>query len=263
MDADEKRERAASFGAVADQYSEHRPGYPAEAVEWLVGTRPGRLLELGAGTGKLTASTVALEHDVIASDPAPEMLRHVSTAAPPAHRVVANAEAIPLPSSSVDVVVAGQAFHWFDHDRALPEIARVLRPGGVLGIIWNQGDLKVPWVRRLFALIGQTSSDHGRDPVEGSELFATSEHRVFRHWQEFRRDGLIGLMASQSYTARLPADERTALLEQVGALYDEYGRGPDGMLLPWNTYGYRARVTGLASTPPPVDDGDDLLIDFR
>jgi SAM-dependent methyltransferase len=262
MDPEEMRERAASFGSVAGAYASYRPGYPDEAVAWLVGTNPGRVLELGAGTGKLTAPLSALGHDVVASDPSPEMLRHVRDAAPRAHRLLARAEVIPLPSSSVDIVVAGQAFHWFDLDRALPEIARVLRPGGVLGMIWNRGDLKVPWVKRLFALIGETGADRGRDPVEGSELFATSEHKVFRHWQELRRDTLIGLMSSQSYTARLPPDERAALLDEVGVLYDGYGRGPDGMLLPWYTYGYRARVAGLASTPPPLDDGDDLLIDF-
>jgi SAM-dependent methyltransferase len=190
------------------------------------------------------------------------MLRHLRAAAPGARPLLARAEHIPLRSSSVDMVVAGQAFHWFDLDRALPEIARVLRPGGVLGMIWNVGDLKVPWVKRLFDLVGYTGRDEGRDPVEDSDLFATSDRRVFRHWQELDRDGLIGFISSQSYTARLSDEDRDALLRKVGELYDGYGRGPDGMLLPWRVYGYRARVAGLASTPPPFDDGDDLLIDF-
>ncbi len=257
MDADEKSVRAGSFGSVAAPYAKFRPGYPDEAVSWLVGSKPGRVLELGAGTGKLTESLLALGHDVVASEPSEPMLGHVADAAPAAHRVVSRAEQIPLPASSVGVVVAGQAFHWFDQDRALPEIARVLRPGGVLGLIWNHADVKVPWVRRLFALVGQTGDDQGQDPVAGSDLFATSEHRVFRHWQEHGRESLIGLMASQSYTATRSDDDRASLLTEVGRLYDSYGRGPDGMQLPWYAFGYRARVTGLASSP-----GDELLIDL-
>lgn len=263
MDADEKRARAGSFGSVADAYAHFRPGYPGEAVSWLVGATPGQVLELGAGTGRLTAPLLELGHEVIASDPSEQMLRHVATAAPAARRLIARAEEIPLRSSSVDVVVAAQSFHWFESDRALPEIARVLRPGGVLGLIWNQGDLKVPWVKRLFALIGQTTEDQGRDPVEDSELFATSDHQVFRHWQELDRASLVGLIASQSYTAQLADDQRAALLVKVGELYDSYGRGPDGMQLPWRVFGYRSRVAGLANTPPPLDDeGDELFIDF-
>jgi ubiquinone/menaquinone biosynthesis C-methylase UbiE len=264
MEADEKRQRAASFGSVADAYAAYRPGYPHEAVAWLVGTTPGRVLELGAGTGKLTAGLLELGHDVIATDLSGQMLRHVTSVAPTARRLVARAEAIPLRSSSVDVVVAGQAFHWFDQERALPEIARVLRPGGVLGMTWNVCDYKVPWVKRLFAMIGQTEGRDDEDPVAGSDLFSTSDHQVFRHWQEHDRESLIGLMASQSRTATLSETERAELLAKVGELYDSYGRGPDGMLLPWYTFGFRARVAGLASTPPPMDDdGDDLFIDFH
>ena len=264
MDADERQQRAASFGSVADAYAAYRPDYPAEAVAWLAGTKPGRVLELGAGTGKLTAGLLALGHDVVASDISAQMLSHLDAAAPGARPLVAGAEQIPLQSSSVDVVIAGQAFHWFVQDRALPEIARVLRPGGVLGMIWNVCDFKVPWVKRLFALIGQTESRDDEDPVAGSELFTTSEHEVFRHWQEHTRESLIGLMASQSHTAMLSAEDRTDLLTKVGELYDGYGRGRDGMLLPWHTRGFRSRVAGLANTPPPMDDdGDDLFIDFH
>jgi SAM-dependent methyltransferase len=275
MDADEKAARAASFGSIAAQYAEYRPSYPDEGVEWLVGTSPGRVLELGAGTGKLTENLVRLGHDVVATDPSDGMLAELRRRIPQAHTMVGTAEAIPLPNGSVDIVAAAQAFHWFDLARALPEIARVLRPGGVLALVWNVGDLKVPWVRKVFDLIGLGGDDVGKDPVEGSELFAPSKQRIVRHWQELDRDGLLGFCRSNSMMALRPEAEQQALLAEVGAIYDSYGRGNDGMRLPWNTYCYRSHVSGLpraeaaASTHDPAeatdeDDLDDgLLVDFR
>jgi SAM-dependent methyltransferase len=265
MDAEVARTRAGSFSGVADAYAQYRPGYPDEAVRWLVGTSPGRVLELGAGTGLLTKSLLGIGHEVIACDPARGMLRHLAKSVPAARPLQSRAEAIPLPTSSVDVVAAAQAFHWFDLDRALPEIARVLRPGGVLALVWNSGDKKVPWVKRVFALIGEPDTTELGDPVADSELFATSEARVFRHWQQMSRQSLVGLIASTSYAATLPEPERAALLEEVGHLYDSYGRGPDGMLMPWQARCYRARVSGLAAQADrDVDAGydDALLIDF-
>ncbi len=270
MDAEEMRARAASFGAVADKYADHRPGYPDEAVRWLVGTSPGRVLELGAGTGKLSAGIAELGHDVVAVDPSAEMLEHLRRHTPAAHPVVARAEHIPLATSSVDVVVAAQAFHWFDQGQALPEIARVLRPGGVLSLVWNNGDLTVPWVKKVFALMDLTTAGAGDDPLEGSDLFTSSEAAVFRHWKQFHRRSLVGFVASQSRAGLMTPDERDDLLAKVGELYDGYGRGPDGMLMPWKSYAYRARVSVLgnvrrevAEDPGPSDGLDGgLLIDF-
>ena len=278
MDADEKALRAASFGSVAQVYAEYRPGYPEEAVSWLLGTSPGRVLELGAGTGKLTESVLALGHDVVATDPSTEMLAELRRSTPTAHTAVGTAESIALPSGSVDAVAAAQAFHWFDLDRALPEIARVLRPGGVLVMLWNVADRKVPWVNKVFRLLGMSSdSDVGEDPVADSELFAPSERREIRHWQQLGREALLGFCSSNSMFTQLSASEQADLLDQVGTIYDSYGRGPDGMLLPWTTYCYRSRVTGLPGdrwndpsadaeeTGPTEDDDldDGLLVDFR
>lgn len=264
MDTDEMRRRSQSFGSVAQTYADHRPGYPGDAASWLVGDAPGRVLELGAGTGKLTTSLTALCRRVVATDPLDAMLQQLRQTAPAAAPVVCRAEDIPLPSSSVDVVVAAQAFHWFDKERALPEIARVLRPGGVLSLIWNVGDQSVPWVRRFMELTFVGGEDAGKDPVQDCELFAPSETQVFRHWQLLHRDSLVGFAASQSQVAIMNQRERDVLLDKVGALYDSYGRGPDGMLLPWRAYAYRARASGLANPgPEPSDDLDDgLLIDF-
>ena len=132
VNRDERRGRAASFGEVADAYERARPGYPEDAVRWLVGEEPCDVVDLGAGTGKLTRSLVALGHRVTAVEPLPEMIAHLLAAAPGVTAVQGGAEAIPLAAESADVVVAAQAFHWFDHGPALREIARVLRPGGGL-----------------------------------------------------------------------------------------------------------------------------------
>jgi SAM-dependent methyltransferase len=263
MDADEARRRANSFGSVAHVYAQNRPGYPNEAVAWLAGATPANVLELGSGTGKLTAPLLSLGHRVVATDPLTAMLGELTTVAPGARRVAAKAEAIPLATGVVDLVVSAQAFHWFDPDRALPEIARVLRPGGVLALVWNAGDFKVPWVRKVLGLIGM-SADEIAEPLEGSDLFAIQERRAFRHWQRFDRDSLVGYISSSSYAAVLPPDERATLLAEVGAIYDSYGRGHDGMLMPWQALCYRATVTRLAVTPrtAPADPDDGLLIDF-
>jgi SAM-dependent methyltransferase len=178
--------------------------------------------------------------------------------------VQAVAERIPLASSSVDTVVAGQAFHWFETDLALAEIARVLRPGGTLALVWNLRDETVPWVRRLGRLIGSEPPEDPTEVLEESGLYDGIEHHTFRHWQEVQRDSLIGLVRSRAAVADLPDDERAALLDRVGELYDDYGRGHDGMLLPYHCEAFRCRVSGLANfrreQDPPADDG--LLIDF-
>jgi SAM-dependent methyltransferase len=263
MDADEMQRRSGSFGAVAQSYAEHRPDYPAEAVAWLTGSRPLRALELGSGTGKLTKTLTELGHDVIATDPSSAMLKHLRQLAAPARPLVARAEQIPLGSSCVDLVVSAQAFHWFDAERALPDIARVLRPGGVLGLVWNIADFKVPWVRKVMNLLALTGEELPEDPLEGSDLFTTQDRRAFRHWQRFDRSSLLGFASSHSHAAVMSDNEREELLREIGAIYDSYGRGPHGMLMPWNARCYRATVSGLVSRGSRSDSPDDgLLIDF-
>ena len=277
--SDELRDHALSFGPVAEAYDRARPSYPAEAAAWLVGPRRSAVLELGAGTGKLTELLVAAGHDVVATDPLPEMLGRLRARVPGARSAVAAAEHIPVASRTADVVVSAQAFHWFDHDVALAEIARVLRPGGVLALVWNARDEAIPWVRKHGTIIG--SSDNRLDlvdPVTESPYFGPVEQREFRFWQSLRRDELFDLVRSRSYVALLDDAQREELLARVGALYDDYGRGPDGMQLPYLTRCYR---TVVQSAPPPraahvADDARDaaaatepsedpgtLLIDFK
>ncbi|MGH3354602.1 MAG: class I SAM-dependent methyltransferase [Nocardioidaceae bacterium] len=264
MDEILRTRRAASFGGVADVYERTRPGYPDEAVRWMAGSGPAKVLEVGAGTGKLTASLLAQGHLVVATDPTAQMLRPLrrNVAEAPAAQCIS--ERLPFASSSFDVVVTGQAFHWFDSGQALPEIARVLRPGGVFALVWNIRDESVPWVRRLGRLMGSEELESPVEVLEASGLFDGVEHETFRHWQEIHRDSLMGLVESRSYVAEMGEDDRAALLEQVGQLYDDYGRGHDGMLLPYHCDAFRCRVSGLADSrrdqDPPLDDG--LLIDF-
>ncbi|RNM14672.1 class I SAM-dependent methyltransferase [Nocardioides pocheonensis] len=250
--SDEMREHALSFATVAEAYDRARPSYPPEAAEWLVGTSRSTVVELGAGTGKLTELLVAAGHDVIATDPLPQMLAHLRARVPRARAAVATAEHIPVASQSVDVVVCAQSFHWFDHATALPEIARVLRPGGVLALVWNARDEGIPWVRKLGAIIG--SAENATDlswPAAQSEHFGPVAHQEFRFWQSLRRPELFDLVRSRSYVALLEEQEREELLARVGALYDDYGRGPDGMQLPYLTRCYRAEVRHVVPPPPP------------
>jgi SAM-dependent methyltransferase len=204
---------------------------------------------------------------------------------PGVRTAVASAEDIPLPDRSVDAVIAAQAFHWFDLDRALPEIARVLRPEGRVCLVWNQRDEKIPWVRRLGALIG--TQEQLRDPAQAlifSELFGFVEDRQFGHWQTIDRQTIQDLVLSRSNVAVLDAEGRAAKLAEVLAFYDEYGRGMDGMQLPYVTRCYTACVLdrpdpsegtadeedagrrngdGTDVDPPTDGPGDMLLIDFR
>lgn len=247
------QDHALSFGAVAEVYDRARPSYPAEAVDWLVGTRNATVLELGAGTGKLTELLVAGGHRVIATDPLPEMLTLLKARVPGVHTVAATAEAVPLPSRCIDVIVCAQSFHWFDHDLALAEMARVLRPGGYLALVWNTRDEGIPWVKKLGSIIG--GADRGdltplTDPATRSEFFGPVESRDFRFWQHLRRDELADLVRSRSYISVLPEHEQEDVLAKVGALYDDYGRGPDGMRLPYLTQCHRVMVTN--QPPPPV-----------
>ncbi|MPZ61346.1 MAG: methyltransferase domain-containing protein [Propionibacteriales bacterium] len=268
MDNSQHERWAKAFGGAAAVYERTRPDYPEDAVRWLVGTNPSKILELGAGTGKLTSTLLKQGHRVVASEPSKPMLRLLRTRIPTPPMIQASAEQIPLASSSVDLVLAGQAFQWFDAEKALPEIARVLRAAGVIGLLSNYRDESVPWVRRLGRLMGSREpQDHEADPagtLEESGLFEGVEKKTFRHWQQIDRDGLLGLVSSRSYVIDMPEDRRQKLLAEVGELYDGYGRGRDGMVLPYRTDCYRGRVSGLANyrrdQDPPLDDG--LLIDF-
>jgi SAM-dependent methyltransferase len=274
-------EPARSFGGVVDAYDRGRPTYPREAAVWLTSDQPVSVLELGAGTGKLTEQLVALGHDVHATDPDPAMLAVLAKNLPSVRVSQAPAEEIPAGDATFDVVVSAQAFHWFDHARALPEIARVLKPHGRLSMVWNQRDERIPWVRRLGRIIG--TQDQLNDPSEllaGSALFDEVEQESFKFWQLVDQYSIRDLVRSRSNIAVLPPEEQEAKLAEVLAFYEEYGRGRDGMQLPYAAACFRTelrdRVTPTLTERGSADDGVDadrrvsdgsstdmLLIDFR
>jgi SAM-dependent methyltransferase len=243
VNRDERRGRASSFGEVADAYERARPGYPDDAVRWLVGELPCRVVDLGAGTGKLTRSLVALGHEVTAVEPLPEMLDHLRVAVTGAVALQGNAEAIPLADGAADVVVCAQSFHWFDHDAALPEIARVLGTGGHLAIVWNTRNDTEPWVATLSDTVCGRETVEDRDawqPVETSGLFGPVERATFSFAQQLDRTMLLDLVLSRSYCAVRTAAERAPVLEEAGRIFEEHA--VDGLVeLPYLTECFRAR----------------------
>ena len=154
-----RQQRSLSFGAEAAAYERGRPSYPPEAIDWLLPTNARDVLDLGAGTGKLTTRLVERGLDVVAVDPIPEMLELLTDSLPDTPALLGTAEDIPLPDDSVDAVLVAQAWHWFDPERAIKEVARVLRPGGRLGLVWNTRDERMGWVKDLGRIIG-----HEDDP---------------------------------------------------------------------------------------------------
>jgi SAM-dependent methyltransferase len=222
---------AAGFGAGAEIYERARPSYPVEAVDWLAertGLGPGRtIVDVGAGTGKLTRLLPSTGARVIAVEPVSEMRAKLVEVVPGVEALAGTAENLPLADGAADVVVVAQAFHWFDHERALPELHRVLRPDGYLALVWNMRDLENSVQAGVDALLrsvrkGVDGYPAGawRDALERSELFCTGEERSFRFEQWFSADDLADRVASTSFVATMPPDERETLLAQVRELAD-------------------------------------------
>jgi len=213
-------DRRLAFGSQAEAYAYGRLTYPMDAVRWVVPPSARTVLDLAAGTGKLTERLLELDVDVIAVEPLEEMRVLVPAAA---QSMTGTAEEIPLADSSVDAVVVGQAFHWFDPPRALAEIARVLRPGGALGLFWNLDDDRVPWVAELADLTRTEARrsllmSDARPPYDARTDLTTPEHATFEHAEDFDRDRLAAMVASQSRTILLSPQERANVLDAVRAL---------------------------------------------
>ena len=218
-------ERSLSFGSQAAAYERARPGYPPEAVDAALPPGARAVVDLGAGTGKLTRSLIARGLDVVAVEPDPGMRARLAAAVPGARLLAGTAEALPLPDASIDAVLVAQAWHWVDPVRAVPEIARVLRPGGRLALLWNIRDERVPWVGALSRLLRRTApapTDTAMDqPVLGPPFGAPQRHDVA--WtHRLGRDGVLDLVTSRSYVIALPEGGRAAVVDQVRDLLDDH-----------------------------------------
>lgn len=240
-----RRERSLSFGSEAAAYERGRPSYPPEAIDWLLPAGARDVLDLGAGTGKLTTRLVERGLDVVAVDPLAEMLELLSSALPDTPALLGTAEQIPLPDNSVDAVLVAQAWHWFDPEQAAAEVARVLRPGGQLGLVWNTRDERLGWVKDLGRIIG-----HEDDPFNRSVTLPDSFTELARHHVEWTSyltpQALIDLVASRSYCITQPAAVRTQTLAEVRDLLATHPAlaNSTGLALPYITVCLRATLGG-------------------
>ncbi|MDQ1546737.1 MAG: hypothetical protein QOH69_1641 [Actinomycetota bacterium] len=226
-------------------YEKARPEYPAEAVDWLVPADAKTVLDLGAGTGKLTRALASRGLEVFAVDPSPKMLDQLREAVPGATVSVGTAEDIPLADASVDAILVGQAWHWVDQEAALPSVARVLRPGGTLGLIWNLRDDRVPWIERLTTVMhpaeGEIFMETGR--IDRG-AFGELESANFEWSQDFTREELLDLVRSRSYFITADEAEQASILRGVNELLDtdpDVG-GRSSWSMPYVTRAFRMRL---------------------
>ncbi|MDH6180358.1 membrane protease YdiL (CAAX protease family)/SAM-dependent methyltransferase [Microbacteriaceae bacterium SG_E_30_P1] len=242
---------ATSFGAAVDVYDAARPEYPREALEWVVPRSAREVVDLGAGTGKFTRLIVESGRTTVAVDPDPVMLERLHTLLPTVDARPGTFEQIPLPDASVDAVVAAQSWHWADAEAGLTEVARVLRPGGTFGLVWNIRDDSVDWVAALGRTIGQSNAEARFEEVARVEPpFGELERAEFRWSTTVTRDDLVRLAASRSSYITADETERARVVAAIDELLathpDTAGRSE--FVLPYVTHCFRSRVSD-----PPLD----------
>ncbi|MDZ7576824.1 MAG: class I SAM-dependent methyltransferase [Candidatus Nanopelagicales bacterium] len=247
-EASELRWRRRSFGATANEYHRYRPEYPAAIIDAIVALRHGRgnpkVLDLGAGTGLMSAAIRDQGLDVVALEPDERMHDVLGTVVGPDSALIGSAEEIPLPNQSVDVVIAAQMWHWVDPARGLPEVARVLRPGGVFAIVWNLRDDRVDWVRqhsqRIDLMDTYSQFDDSRVPSFG-EYFGSSELIEVDHGHPMDADRLVGLLRTHSLLIlRGELDQMEAETRRLVAEHPDL-QGNDEFELPYVCKAFVAR----------------------
>jgi SAM-dependent methyltransferase len=226
---------ARGFALSADAYERARPDYPAEAIDWLCQELQidpaSTVVDLAAGTGKLTRRLRGRAGTLIAVEPIAEMAAKLREVVQGVDVREGTAEAMPLPAAFADAVTVGQAFHWFDEERAIAEIHRVLRPRGHLGLMWNHWDLSDPMQAALDDLVKRYRYETAKERVQRwraafaeTTLFTPLRERDFRMVQELDADGLVDRIGSTSFVAALPDEERLPFLDEVRALAPSDGR---------------------------------------
>jgi MOSC domain-containing protein YiiM/ubiquinone/menaquinone biosynthesis C-methylase UbiE len=253
---------AKGFAAGADAYERGRPEYAQGAIAKLVAELnigPGtRLLDLAAGTGKLTRELVPSGAEIVAVEPIAEMRAKLKALAPTAEAIEGTAEQIPLDSHSIDAVVVGQAFHWFDAIRAVSEIRRVLRPAGAVGMIWQVRDTGKPWLERLEDIIDRADDGHPRfrtgawrQAFDRTALFEPIEEATFDYVQRAARETIVDRVASISYVAAMPAERRQIVIDDVRDLLsrDPDTAGADMIDFPYTAHVYWTRPRAVPDGP--------------
>lgn len=217
---------ARGFAASPQRYESGRPGYPADAVSWMcerLGIQEGAVVvDVAAGTGKLTRLLAAGGARIIAVEPVAEMAALLQFLTPGVELVSATAEALPFAAGSVDAITAGQAFHWFDADRAWAEFHRVLRPGGGVGLVWNVRDRSVAWIDQVWTIMDEVERkapwcNHDHPALVAGAGFAPLEKTTFWHGVTVTHREMLDRIVSVSHVAVLPEKERTVLLARVAA----------------------------------------------
>jgi ubiquinone/menaquinone biosynthesis C-methylase UbiE len=254
---------ADSFGGVADAYDRGRPRYPEEAIDRLAAElgldRASTVVDLAAGTGKLTRDLVPRFGLVVAVEPSDEMRAVLERNVPGAEAMAGDAESIPLEDGATDAVLVAQAFHWFAHADALAEIARVLGPGGGLALLFNSSPWETregPWFSALDDILKASRADLSTahrhltgwwlGAFDKDPNFGPPESAIFTHGQRLTPEGLIASLRSRSYISTLPEPERQAIVADVVALLERDDAPIDDgdVVIPLTTAAYWTRLRG-------------------
>lgn len=250
--------------------------YPAAVPGWLAGGDRRKVLDLGSGRGSLASMLIAEGHQVVCLDQdlsAVTSLADRATTDPvptPIATIAGQASNLPFADRVFDSVTCAQVLHKFAPGLTLAEVARVLRPGGSLGVVYNTRDDTVPWVKRLTRLVQEydqsiMSGDFGHGSItaiEESPYFGPVDRHDFRNWIPVTRPQMLAMVARNEKVASLPQHDRERLLTQVGELYDSSARAPEPLLLPWQATCWRAEVDHSQITFGDGDDGLNIALGF-
>jgi len=238
--------RARVFGSFAEAYDRWRPGYPPDAIDWLVPPDATRIADVGAGTGKLTGSLLGRGLEVVAVEPDAGMLAVLQRRHPAAKATLAPAEDLPLDDASVDAVLVGQAWHWFDQEKALAHARRVTKPGGWLGLIGNVPYPRTSWQQELAQLDpdpAHRTFDTENEDWEHSGLAGLAVETLRVPWrEELSAAGLRARMATYSAYAVMPDDERTKILDVAAAVLNREADRSGASVVPFDHITFCARV---------------------